>query len=640
MTKLKLSNLVIIFVVLFFALNYLYYNHTRDVAISNAKVKIDEFLLNYKSFRAYISKQQKKEVYRLQSLGIIDKEYFNPVLLSSTYSAKNVNKLYNEFRVHNSQEPITLRFASDNPRNTENKASKKESQILKKFNDNKIEKYTEILDNDGVKSLYYVVKTKKTTNECMKCHSDPEFAPKGLIDIYGDKNGFYEEVGKIRAIISTVYPLKEDLKVANKSYFNFSVITFIILVALYFLIYKFSNDIKNKNKILSKANKDLEDSDLQLKKLNENLELKVEEQTKEIQRNLDIISKYVIYSKTDLKGNITEVSDAFCKISKYSKEELLGKPHSVIRHPDTLSSTFKKMWDTIRSGKVWTGEIKNIKKDGSYYWVDVNITPEFDSNGKIKNYVAIRHDITANKDFQTQHLQLLESEKMASMGEMIGNIAHQWRQPLSLISTAASGIKVKQEFNMLDQHDIPILMDKIVENTEYLSSTIDIFRNFIKGEKIYKKLILQEEISQSLSIVGSTLKDKHIMLKDNIDYENNIFITLITGELPHVIINIINNAKDILLEKNIKEPWISLELIENKDTATIIIEDNGGGIPANIINKIFEPYFTTKHKKQGTGLGLHMSYQIIVNSLRGKLSVQNSSNGAQFSIELPLDILS
>jgi PAS domain S-box-containing protein len=616
----------------------MYYQHTRNVAISNAKVKIDEFLLNYKSFRAYISKQQKQEVYRLQSLDIICDDYFNPVLLSSTYGAKNVNKLYNEFRKLNGQEPIILRFASDNPRNLKNKANQKESKILKQFNNNEIEKYTEVINNKGQKSLYYVVKTQTTTQKCMKCHSDPKLAPKGLIDIYGDKNGFYEEQGKIRAILSTTYSLKEDLQVANKTYFNFSVMTFFIFAILFFIIYKFSKDIKTANKTLSKANKDLELSDLKLKKLNEELEHKVEQQTKEIQKNLDIISKYVIYSKTDLKGNITEVSEAFCDISQYKQEELIGKPHSIIRHPDTKFPIFQELWSTIKSGNVWTGEIKNQKKSGDYYWVDVNVSPEYGENGKIKGYVAIRHDITATKNFKKQHLQLMESEKMASMGEMIGNIAHQWRQPLSSISTAASGIKVKYEYDMLNYKDLPRFMDSIVQNAQYLSDTIDIFRNFIKGDKVYKELILQEEINQALNIVSSSLKERHIELYNNIDYDNKIYITLITGELPHVLINIINNAKDVLIEKNINNPWIKLELDTTKDKVIITIEDNAGGIPDDIISKIFEPYFTTKHKKQGTGLGLHMSYQIIVNSLRGKISVKNTKNGAKFFIELPLTV--
>ena len=358
--------------------------------------------------------------------------------------------------------------------------------------------------------------------------------------------------------------------------------------------------------------------------------------SQELQKNIDIISKYVIFSKTDLKGIITEASDAFSDISKYSKDELVGKPHNIIRHVDMSSSAFRDMWDTIQSGKVWKGEVKNLKKDGSHYWVVANISPEYDEAGNINGYMAIRYDITARKDFEKQHVKLMQSEKLASMGEMIGNIAHQWRQPLSVISTSASGVKVKNEFNMLEDDDIQTYMNSIIENTQFLSKTIDTFRDFIKDDKTYKNVIIQDEISQALNIVSVSLKNKFIAIKDNIDYENKINISMITGELQQVLINILNNAKDILLEKDTDNTWVKLELKKTNSKAIITVEDNGGGISDNILPKIFDPYFTTKHQSQGTGLGLHMSYQIITDSLKGKLYVENTNNGAKFFIELPL----
>ncbi|MEA3498555.1 MAG: PAS domain-containing sensor histidine kinase [Campylobacterota bacterium] len=359
--------------------------------------------------------------------------------------------------------------------------------------------------------------------------------------------------------------------------------------------------------------------------------------SKELQKTIDIISEYVIFSKTDLKGNITDASDAFCDISGYTKDELIGQPHNIIRHPDMPSSAFKDMWKTIKTGKVWQGEVKNLKKDGNYYWATATISPEYDNNSKISGYMAIRHDITSKKDFEKQHLQLIESEKMASMGEMIGNIAHQWRQPLSTISTAASGMQIQKEYNILTDESFNENCELINENAQYLSQTIDTFRNFIKGEKLYKEIVIQDEITDALNIAFPTLKDNRITVKDNINYKDQVKITMNTGELPQVIINILNNAKDILLEKKISKPWIKLDFEKGENSIIITIEDNGGGVPDQILTKIFDPYFTTKHKSQGTGLGLHMSYSIVHDSLKGKLYVKNSENGAKFFIELPLD---
>ena len=235
-----------------------------------------------------------------------------------------------------------------------------------------------------------------------------------------------------------------------------------------------------------------------------------------------------------------------------------------------------------------------------------------------------------------KELILFEQSKLASMGAMIGNIAHQWRQPLNTISIIASGIKTKQELDILEDEDIQKDMDNIEERTKYLSETITTFRNFLKEKKELKELILQDRINISLNIAGLALQDNGIDLNVNIDYENPIKITMVTGELDEVIINIINNARDILLEKDIKTPWVEINLKKENNKAIITIEDNGCGIPEAILPKIFNEYFTTKDEDKGTGLGLYMSYKIIKESLNGKLYAKNTQNGAKFYIELPL----
>ncbi len=247
---------------------------------------------------------------------------------------------------------------------------------------------------------------------------------------------------------------------------------------------------------------------------------------------------------------------------------------------------------------------------------------------------TIKNEVDKNNK---QQLQLLEQSKKAQMGEMIENIAHQWRQPLSVISTISTGMQVEKDFNILTDESFTQSCTQINDNVEYLSETINTFRNFLKEKKELKNIIVQDDINKAIKIVKPTLKDNNIELKTNINSTNSIKLILVTGELPQVIINIINNAKDILIEKNIKNPYIELNLIKEKNKITISIEDNAGGIPENIILKIFDPYFTTKHHSHGTGLGLNMSYKIITDSLKGNLYVKNTNNGAKFFIELPID---
>ena len=240
-----------------------------------------------------------------------------------------------------------------------------------------------------------------------------------------------------------------------------------------------------------------------------------------------------------------------------------------------------------------------------------------------------------DKNMQKEIL-LLEQAKMAQMGEMIGNIAHQWRQPLSTISTVASSVQISQEFGVLDIDGLPSQMEQIVDTTQYLSNTIETFRNFLKEKKELKVEIVQDRIDVSLKIVGVVLDDNGIDLKNSINYDNPLKIKIVVSELTEVIINIINNAKDILIEKKVLTPWIEVSMKQSNDNVIIMIEDNGGGIPDEVLPKIFNPYFTTKHQSQGTGLGLHMSYTIITKSLNGKLYANNTQNGAKFYIEIPL----
>lgn len=237
-----------------------------------------------------------------------------------------------------------------------------------------------------------------------------------------------------------------------------------------------------------------------------------------------------------------------------------------------------------------------------------------------------------NKNIKKER-QLLEQSKSAELGSMIGNIAHQWKQPLNVISLNSSSIKLEAELGILEKSELVDKMDILINKVDYMAQTINIFRDFLKETKEYKELILQERIDIALNISIVSLKDKGIELIKQIDYDNPIDIKMVTGELDQVIINIINNASDAIIEKRVKNGWVKVELNKNNNSALITIEDNAKGIP----EEIFDEYFTTKADDIGTGLGLHMSRKIITESLKGKIYVKNTQNGAKFFIELPLD---
>ena len=217
---------------------------------------------------------------------------------------------------------------------------------------------------------------------------------------------------------------------------------------------------------------------------------------------------------------------------------------------------------------------------------------------------------------------LAQQQKMVAMGQMIENIAHQWRQPLSVISTSASGLKLKKQLNILEDEELIKSIDKIVDTAKYLSDTIDDFRYFFKPQKDKTKFSLAKNIEKSWSFLEATLKESSI--KVEFDYED-IDIIAYETELIQVFINIINNSKDAFIEKKIEDRVIFISIKKFPNRILIEIKDNAGGVEEDILDKVFEPYFTTKHQYNGTGIGLYMSNQIIKTHLNGDIFMKNCS---------------
>ena len=217
---------------------------------------------------------------------------------------------------------------------------------------------------------------------------------------------------------------------------------------------------------------------------------------------------------------------------------------------------------------------------------------------------------------------LAQQQKMVAMGQMIENIAHQWRQPLSVISTSASGLKLKKQLNILEDEELIKSIDKIVDTAKYLSDTIDDFRYFFKPQKDKIKFSLVKNIEKSLSFLETALKENSI--KVEFEYED-IDIIAYETELIQVFINIINNSKDAFIEKKIEDRVIFISIKKFPNRILIEIKDNAGGVEEDILDKVFEPYFTTKHQYNGTGIGLYMSNQIIKTHLNGDIFMKNCS---------------
>ena len=234
-----------------------------------------------------------------------------------------------------------------------------------------------------------------------------------------------------------------------------------------------------------------------------------------------------------------------------------------------------------------------------------------------------------------QHNKILtQQSKMAAMGEMIGNIAHQWRQPLmelsSILINAEAKIRIKEN---ISNDEILEVIDKSNHILKYMSNTIDDFRNFFAKDKEKTQFKISEQIKRTVNILSSTLDNKNI--KINIILKNNPTIYGYQNEYSQVLINIISNAKDVLIQRGIKDGLIEVKVYEQERLCITEILDNGGGISEKYIDDIFKPFMTFE-KKDGTGIGLFMSKLIIENNMHGTLTASNEHNGAKFFITLPV----
>ncbi|WP_419769011.1 MAG: cache domain-containing protein [Candidatus Marinarcus sp.] len=235
---------------------------------------------------------------------------------------------------------------------------------------------------------------------------------------------------------------------------------------------------------------------------------------------------------------------------------------------------------------------------------------------------------------------MAQQSKMAAMGEMISNIAHQWRQPLSVITTSITGLGIKHEMGNLTKQEFESVVNNINHSAQYLSQTIDDFRNFFKSEKKKQHFVIEEVIEKTLMLVNSQFKNRGITIIKNIQ---PIEVCTFKNELIQVLINILNNAKDELDEKS-DEKLIFIETLVENECLVIKIKDNGNGISIADINRIFEPYFSTKKAKDGTGIGLYMSQEIITKHMDGTIEALNveydynekRQKGALFTLTIPL----
>ena len=424
---------------------------------------------------------------------------------------------------------------------------------------------------------------------------------------------------------------------------------------------KFS-DIRSNDEIgeLSRSIGTMVDSLVESKKelatFASSLEDEVKKRTKEQEILLSVFDKgdAVLFKwNNDENWSVESVSYSVIKLLGYEDKEFIDGEilFTSCIHEEDLNRVIEEVNNAVEENKFFFEHkpYRVYTKNNQIRWVHDNTIIVRDEDTKsVTHFVGYLTDITELKELNDQLEKkvasgveeirnkdelLAQQSKLAAMGEMIGAIAHQWRQPLNALAVQIQFMEDDFEDGLIDEEYLKEYKQENMKLINFMSKTIDDFRNFFRVDKTKSVFSVKEKIDDTVNILSSQFKSYDIELTVTGEGFN---ILGLPSEFQQVILNIINNAKDALVEKDIENAKVTVELSNSRKKGTIIFKDNAGGIPENILNRIFDPYFTTKDQGKGTGLGLYMSKMIIEQNLGGKLNVVNGDDGAIFTIELDI----
>ena len=341
---------------------------------------------------------------------------------------------------------------------------------------------------------------------------------------------------------------------------------------------------------------------------------------------------------TALDGRFLDVNSWACDILGYTKEEFVSMRFQDITYAQDLKIEKQYMHELLNDTiSFYEMQKRLIGKNANDVWVNISTSLVKDKNNNPKYFVSVLQDMTQVKALSVkvheQEEMMIAQSRQAAMGDMIAMIAHQWRQPISVISMEINNLEADLELqNDIDKENLSHLIKTISLQTQHLSQTIEDFKDFFKPNKEREVVSLEEIFANVRTLLLKSLQNNNISF--TVTMQENYQITVYKNELIQVLVNIIINAKDAIIDKDIKDGEVTVDVSIDKTKLSIKICDNGSGIPEDLLDKIGEPYVSSKGKN-GTGLGLYISRVIVQKHLKGRLTWESSDAGACFLIALP-----
>lgn len=355
----------------------------------------------------------------------------------------------------------------------------------------------------------------------------------------------------------------------------------------------------------------------------------------------------------DAAGRNLYASESFLKLVGLTQEQCSDFGWGDILHPDDAEQTMALWQKCVQTEGVWDIEHRFRGVDGTWHPILARGVPVRDESGKLINWVGINLDISRIKqaeeelkkinenldhlvaertrEVQEKNLLLLQQSRLAAMGEMIQNIAHQWRQPLNAVGLYVQSLLMYYDNGALDREYLQTVTDDSMKLIRHMSRTVDDVRNFIKQDKDKEYFKLAQVLESAIQLVQASFQNCHIQIVKNCPDDTVAYG--FPNAYAQVILNILSNAKDAILARNIAKPVVTITARMEDGKSVVTISDNAGGISEEILFKVFDPHFSTKGP-QGAGIGLFMAKNIIEKSMNGSLRVSNNAEGAVFTIQL------
>lgn len=339
-------------------------------------------------------------------------------------------------------------------------------------------------------------------------------------------------------------------------------------------------------------------------------------------------------SVSDTAGNIIFVNDRFLETTRYERAEVIGANHRLLNSGFHDQEFFAGLWSTISAGRIWKGEVRNRAKDGSFFWMDTTIIPFLGADRKPFQFMAIRHDITRQKEAESQleeeRAKYLYSERLAALGEMQAGIAHEIKNPLAAIQMQAQVTKRALRNGA-------VTTEYLVQSLERIEGVVKRIEKIIAGLQAFSRNAESDPFERvSLRAVAEEAVDfcRAGLAKRNIEVSNlvpkDLFVYCRPAQISQVLLNLINNARDAL--EGFPDRWIRLQGEAEGSRIYLSVSDSGPGIPVAIAEKIMRPFFSTKAPGKGSGLGLSISRRIMEDH-GGKLRLDSDSAHTRFVLE-------